>query len=132
MLSACGHTVGRVSETTILHNPSCSTSRAALEKATEGAGRVVVRPYLKEQLTEAELRDLIAMLRDPVEDLVRRDPHFVELGLDDRAVADTEAVIATLLAHPRLLQRPILIRDGVAIIGRPKDRAAAFLAGADV
>ena len=42
------------------------------------------------------------------------------------------AVIATLLAHPRLLQRPILIRDGVAIIGRPKDRAAAFLAGADV
>ena len=47
-------------------------------------------------------------------------------------VADTEAVIATLLAHPRLLQRPILIRDGVAIIGRPKDRAAAFLAGPDV
>lgn len=120
-----------VSETTILHNPACSTSRAALENAEDVGAAVEVRNYLKQPLTEAELRDLIAILRDPVGDLVRRDAYFVEQGLE-HDVDDADSVVATLLAHPRLLQRPILVRDGVAIIGRPKDRAKAFLAGQDV
>jgi len=118
-----------VSETTILHNPRCSTSRAALEKADALGSDVAIRDYLKEPLTEQELRDLVAILQDPVEDLVRRDPHFLELALDVEHVDDAESVIATLLAHPKLLQRPILIREGVAIIGRPKERVAAFLKG---
>lgn len=117
-----------MSETTILHNPRCATSRAAVEAAGSGP-EVQVRDYLKQPLGEPELRAVIAILRDPVPDLVRRDAHFTQLGLGPAEVADTESVIATLLAHPRLLQRPILIRDGVAIIGRPTDRAAAFLRG---
>lgn len=121
-----------VSETTILHNPACSTSRAALENAEDVGAAVEVRNYLKQPLTEAELRDLIAILRDPVGDLVRRDAYFVEQGLEHDDIDDADSVVATLLAHPRLLQRPILVRDGVAIIGRPKDRAKAFLAGQDV
>ena len=78
-------------------------------------------------MAEAELRDLIAILEDPVEDLVRRDAHFIELGLDIEDVQDAEAVIRTLSAHPRLLQRPILIRDGRAIIGRPTQRVTSLL-----
>jgi len=117
-----------VSTTTILHNPNCTTSRSALETAEDLGADVEIRRYLKDPLSEAELRDLIAILEDPVEDLVRRDPLFVQLGLDHDDVADAEAVIATLLREPRLLQRPVLIRDGRAIIGRPKDRVRPFLA----
>lgn len=118
-----------MSATTILHNPNCSTSRAALEAAAELGADVEVRSYLEDPLTEAELHDLIAILEDPVEDLVRRDPLFVQLGLDHEDVKDADAVVATLVREPRLLQRPILIRDGRAIIGRPKDRVRLFLDG---
>lgn len=117
-----------MSATTILHNPNCSTSRAALATADDLSAEVEVRRYLTDPLTEAELRDLIAILADPVADLVRRDPLFVELGLDHEDVKDADAVVATVLREPRLLQRPILIRDGRAIIGRPKERVRDFLA----
>lgn len=116
-----------MSETTILHNPRCSTSRAALEEAAQADACYEVRNYLKEPLTETELRELIAILEDPVGDLVRRDPTFIALGLDSDDIADEEAVVATLLREPPLLQRPILIRAGRAIIGRPKHRVRDFL-----
>ncbi len=116
-----------VSETHYLHHPRCATSQAALAHARELGADLDVRDISKEPLAEAELRDLIAILEDPVEDLVRRDAHFIELGLDIEDVQDAEAVIRTLSAHPRLLQRPILIRDGRAIIGRPTQRVTSLL-----
>lgn len=69
-------------------------------------------------------------LEDPVEDLVRKDAAFAALGLAaDDYVGNTEAVIALLLAHQELMQRPIVVRGARAIIGRPKERTAAFLQG---
>lgn len=76
--------------------------------------------YLKTPPDEATLRDIIAKLEDPVENLVRKDAHFKELDLDDNDfVRNPDAVVAILLEHPKLLQRPIIVRGDKAIIGRP-------------
>lgn len=112
---------------TVLHNPRCSTSRYAVDTLSEaGVSHEVVR-YLTEPLDEAALRDLIGKLEDPVTDLVRRDPGFERAGLTEADVADEEGVIRTLLAHPEVMQRPVLVTSDRAFIGRPKSRVDALL-----
>ena len=69
----------------------------------------------------------MAKLQDPPSDLVRRDAFFADQGLTDADVATPDAVIDLLVRHPRLLQRPVLVRGDRAIIGRPKDRIRALL-----
>ena len=74
------------------------------------------------------LEHITSVLEDPVEDLVRKDSKFKELGLDpDDYVDNPEAVVELLLERNALLQRPVLDRSDNAIIGRPKDRIADFL-----
>lgn len=118
-----------MAETTVLHNPRCSTSRAALDAAQEAGVDVKVVQYLKEPLTREALLELLGKLEDAPSDLVRRDATFKELGLTDADVATPEQVADLLVEHPKLMQRPVLVRGNRAIIGRPKDRVPAFLAG---
>jgi arsenate reductase (glutaredoxin) len=114
---------------TVFHNPNCSTSRHALGEV-EGAGvDADVVQYLKTPLDRAGLLDLMAKLEDPPADLVRKDGFFADQGLDAADYTSPEAVADLLVAHPRLMQRPVLVRGDRAIIGRPKDRVPAFLAG---
>lgn len=117
-----------MSDVTILHNTACSTSRHALDEASAAGVETEVVQYLKKPLDRAELLDLLGKLEDPPADLVRKDSFFKaqDLVADDYLTA--EAVADLLVAHPRLMQRPVLIRGDRAIIGRPKDRVAEFLA----
>lgn len=112
---------------TLLHNPRCSTSRSALQELENSGIETQVVRYLSEPLDEAGLRDLIDKLEDPASDLVRRDSAFAELALTEADVASIDQVVAVLVEHPRLMQRPVLVRGGRAIIGRPKERVPAFL-----
>lgn len=87
--------------------------------------------YLKTKPGAEELRGAIARLEDPVGDLVRRDKFYKEnianaTGFDESSLDDAETVIEILVAHPRLLQRPVIVTDEVAIIGRPRDRVPAL------
>ncbi|MGA1716634.1 MAG: ArsC/Spx/MgsR family protein [Ilumatobacteraceae bacterium] len=84
--------------------------------------------YIKTPPDEATLRDLIAKLEDPVTDLVRRDSLWKKLGLTDDDVATSEQVVAVLVKHKQLLQRPVVMTDTRAIIGRPKERVRELLA----
>lgn len=127
-LSAVAPTLRGMTDVTIFHNPRCSTSRAALAAADEGGVDVEVIEYLKRPLSEAELRDLIGKLEDAPTDLVRRDATFAAAGLSEADVQTADQVVAVLLEHPKLLQRPVLVRGDRAIIGRPKDRVPTFLA----
>lgn len=112
----------------ILHNPRCSKSRQALALLTErGIDPEVVR-YLDDPPTEAELRWLVDHLDGSPADLVRTsDPHFRELGLDRTACTTADEVVAVLAEHPRLLERPVVVRGDRAVIGRPPDRVLDLL-----
>ena len=83
--------------------------------------------YLKTPPDAAALAGIIAKLEDPVTDLVRRDSNFAKLGLTESDVATTEQVIATLVQHKALLQRPVVVTPATALIGRPKDRVTEAL-----
>jgi arsenate reductase len=120
-----------MAEVTIFHNPNCSTSRHAVTTAEELGVEVDLRKYLlkAERPTREEIVTLLGQLEDPATDLVRRDANFAKLGLSDADVATPEQVADVLAEHPALLQRPVLVKGGRAIIGRPKDRVAPFLEG---
>lgn len=113
---------------TLLHNPHCSTSVHALDALEDAGHEVTVRKYLlvKERLDEDELRSLATRLvGDPVDALIRRDATYKKLGLEADGW-DVEQVVATLVEHPSLLQRPILDDGERAQIGRPRSRAAEW------
>ena len=83
------------------------------------------REYTQEPLTEAELRDVFAMLGvRPAALLRRRDPAYASLGLSADSADDV--LIAAMAAHPTLLQRPIGVRDGRAVVGRPPEALLAL------
>ena len=84
--------------------------------------------YIKEPPDEETLRAIAEGLEDPIEDLVRKDSKFKKLELNpDDYVGNLESVVEILVKHKQLLQRPVVVKGKKAIIGRPKDRIAAFL-----
>jgi arsenate reductase (glutaredoxin) len=86
-----------------------------------------LRVYQKNPPTADELAEIIAKLEDPVTDLVRRDSLWKKLGLTDAEAETPEQVIALLTKHKMLLQRPVVVTDTAAIVGRPKDRVRSLL-----
>ncbi|PYG01829.1 arsenate reductase [Georgenia satyanarayanai] len=117
-----------MAELTVLHNTRCSTSRHAVDAVADAGVDAEVVQYLRTPLDRAQLLDLVAKLEDPPADLVRKDAFFAEQGLSADDITTAEQVADLLVQHPRLMQRPVLVRGDRAIIGRPKDRVAAFLA----
>ncbi|MEI6403753.1 MAG: ArsC/Spx/MgsR family protein [Actinomycetota bacterium] len=85
--------------------------------------------YLKTPPDAETLRSIIAKLEDPVTDLVRRDSMWTKLGLTEADAATDEQVVALLVKHKQLLQRPVVVTATKAIVGRPKERVRALLGG---
>jgi arsenate reductase len=73
------------------------------------------------------LREVIDKLVDPLTDLVRRDSMFKRLELTDDDVATVDQIVDVLVRHKQLLQRPLIVTDDTAIIGRPKERVRELL-----
>lgn len=117
-----------MADLTVLHNPRCSTSRHAMDTVRSAGVQAEVVQYLTTPLDREQLLELIGKLEDPPADLVRRDAFFTELGLSADDYRTPEQVADLLVQHPRLMQRPVLVRGNRAIIGRPKERAEAFVA----
>ncbi len=92
-----------------------------------GVGAEIVE-YIKTPPDETTLRAIIAKLEDPVTDLVRRDSLWKKLGLTEADAASDDQVVALLVKHKQLLQRPLVVTTNKAIIGRPKDRVRELLA----
>lgn len=89
--------------------------------------RVVL--YMKEPPDRETLSAIVAGLEDPVEDLVRKDSRFKKLDLNADDYVDNPAAVVDLLVDQKaLLQRPVVVVGDKAIIGRPKDRIAEFIA----
>ena len=118
-----------MSDVTVFHHPQCSTSRHALTVADDLGVDVEVVQYLRTPLTRDALLALMARLEDSPADLVRKDSFFKDHGLDAADYTTPDEVADLLVEHPRLMERPVLVRGERAIIGRPKDRVAGFLQG---
>lgn len=114
-------------QSVLYHNPHCSKSRGALD-LVRGRGiepRIVA--YLEQPPSEAELRELLRLLGTGPRGVMRSgETEFATLGLDDPSL-DDDALIAAMLAHPRLIERPIFVHAGRAVIGRPPERVLELL-----
>lgn len=106
----------------VYHNPVCGKSRGALEILRERGVDAEVIEYLKTPLDRTTLEHVLALLGGPPADLVRKDKRFAELGLRAQDYTTREQVVDVLLAHPELMERPVVIRDGRAVIARPSER----------
>ncbi len=109
----------------IWHNPRCSKSRATLGLLQEAGVSIEERRYLDEAPTEAELKDVLGKLGLQPSGLIRRKEALVkELGLD---LSDEDAVLAAMVAHPKLIERPIVVHGSKAVLGRPPENVNALL-----
>lgn len=113
---------------TIYHNTRCSSSNHAVATAEELGVDVEVVQYLKTPPSAQVLASIIAKLDTAPSELVRRDNTWDRLGLSDADVATDAQIIDLLVAHPELLQRPLIVTADRASIGRPKERTAELLA----
>ena len=84
--------------------------------------------YIKTPPDADTLRSILAKLEDDHTSLVRRDSMWKKLGLTDDDAATDEQIVALLVKHKQLLQRPVVVTADTAIIGRPKDRVTELLA----
>jgi arsenate reductase len=83
--------------------------------------------YLKTPPSREALEKILAMLEVPAAELVRNDKRFAELGLKAEDYTEPKKIVALLLEHPELMQRPIVIRGNRAIIARPPEKLTALL-----
>ncbi len=113
--------------TVIWHNPRCSKSRATLALLEERGIEPEIVLYLETPPDADEIDRVLGLLgRAPRELMRRKEPEYRELGLDDPALSRAE-LIAAMAAHPRLIERPVVIRDGKAALGRPPEAVLEIL-----
>ena len=111
---------------TIWHNPRCGKSREALKLLeAEGIEPEIVR-YLDAAPSETEIREVLKMLGVGARDLMRtKEALYQELGLKD--VTDENALITAMAEHPKLIERPVVITNGKAVIGRPPEKVVELV-----
>ena len=116
------------SDLTIFHNPKCSKSREALELVRSRQVPYTVVEYLKAPPVRATLESMVAGLDGSPAELVRTgDAGFAELGVDASSLSSAPAVVDLLVAHPELMQRPVVVQGVRVVIGRPIERVAEAL-----
>jgi arsenate reductase (glutaredoxin) len=112
---------------TIFHNPACGTSRNVLAALTEAGAKPHVVEYLKVGWTVDHLTGLLATLKLAPRDILRvRGTPAEELGLTQPGTSDA-AILAAMVAHPILVERPIVVTPKGAALCRPADRVLALL-----
>lgn len=111
---------------TIYHNPRCSKSRAACELIAGRHLEAKVIDYLETPPSREELLILLDQLGIEAEDLVRRGEAAFKENYAGRELSD-EQWLDALIAHPILIERPIVVRGDRAVIGRPTEKLQQFL-----
>ena len=115
------------STSTIYHNPACGTSRNTLEMMRQSGEHPEVIEYLHTPPSRETLVQLIAAMGIPPRELLRRKgTPYAELGLDDPALTDDDLVDA-MVAHPILINRPIVVSDRGVALCRPSEKVLALL-----
>jgi arsenate reductase len=112
---------------TIFHNPNCTTSRNVLAALRDAGQEPQVVEYLKTGWTEPQLADLFDRMGVTPRQMLRtKDRLAAELGLTDPTVGDT-AILRAMVAHPVLVERPIVVTPKGVFLCRPAYRLAEAL-----
>lgn len=111
----------------IYHNPRCSKSRQTLQVLKDHGVEPDVVEYLKTPPDRAMLERILDMLGMQPRDLMRKkEPEYKALNLSDPAL-NRDQLIDAMLAHPKLIERPIVINNGKAAIGRPPEKVLEII-----
>lgn len=112
---------------TIYHNPRCSKSRQTLALLEEKGIDLEIIEYLQTPPDRETLQDILAKLELTPMDLMRKgEAIYKELKLGDKA-DDTQALLDAMLENPQLIERPIVLANGKASIGRPPESVLDIL-----
>ena len=112
--------------TTIWHNPRCSKSRQTLDLVREKGIEPEIVEYLKTPPSASEIKAVLKKLGIGARALMRtKEAVYKDLGL--AAVEDEEALIAAMVEHPVLIERPVVLKDGKAALGRPPESVLEIL-----
>lgn len=103
----------------IYHNPRCSKSRQTLQLLQDKGVEPQIVEYLTNPPSIEELKTILGQLGMAPRDLLRKK-EAAEYGLNDKSLSD-DAVIAGMVANPRAIERPIVIKDNKAVLGRPPE-----------
>lgn len=115
-----------MSDVTIWHNQQCSKSRAAMAVLEENGLDPNVVHYLDEPLSADQIKQVLSMLGFSPRELMRtNEAAYKELGLAE--VTDDEALVRAMVENPILIQRPIVISNGRAVLGRPPESVVSIL-----
>ncbi len=110
----------------IFHNPRCSKSRQALALLREHGEEPEIIEYLKTPPNETALRELLAKLGLSAHEILRtKEAAYAECGLSPEST-ETD-ILTAIVQHPILLERPIIVKDVNAVIGRPPENLLKLL-----
>ena len=110
----------------IYHNNRCRKSREGLQIVQESGIDFEIVDYISNPLTATELKEVIAILNIAPIDLIRKNEAVWKSDYKNKALSDQD-LIAAMAAHPKLIERPIIIHNNKGVIGRPKDRILEVL-----
>jgi arsenate reductase len=110
----------------ILHNPRCSKSRQGLEIIENSGKEYEVIKYLENTLSIKELTELIQLLNISPIELVRKGEAVWKEKYKGKKMTDTE-IIKAMVSNPKLIERPIVISNNKAVIGRPIESISAII-----
>jgi len=110
----------------IYHNPRCSKSRQALALLEEKGAQAEVVEYLKTPPSQAELKKTLKKLGCKAEDIIRKNESLYKEKFKDKKMTE-EQWIKALAENPVLIERPIVITDKKAVIGRPPEKVLELI-----
>jgi arsenate reductase len=111
----------------IYHNPRCGKSRQTLQLLRDHAVEPEIVEYLKTPPDAAELEQLLDRLGLEPRDLMRRqEPEYKALGLNDPGLSRAQ-LVAAMVEHPKLIERPIVVKGKQARLGRPPEQVLELL-----
>lgn len=112
---------------TLYHNPRCSKSRAALAILEENGVKPIIVRYLETPPSAQTLKSLCQSLGVSPRDLLRtNEDAYKELNLAESGTTDAD-IIKAMVAHPKLIQRPIAVKGDRAVLGRPPESILELL-----
>ena len=107
---------------TIFHNPRCSKSRQTLALLENHEIKPTIIEYLKTPITKDKLIEILSLLRLSPRDLMRKKEEvYAEKGLNNPSLSDAE-LIDIMVKNPILIERPIVLANGKAALGRPPEK----------